>query len=220
MYRYLFPLASLALSLAAHAADADCRVPPLPQSDKTPQAADAARKLSATDPCKTVPGIRAKSLKTVWASLLSNTKLGGRRLETPPPAGIPNGAALARGGKVHVDFAALDGETVRAFRVESGGRVLLDLATPPRELDVAIGRAAPDTEFSWTLLTSAASYHGEFTVIDEAARTDVERQLGLLEEQHLDEVPRLLYQAAIYDEADLYSERDRVFVKLRKLLSL
>lgn len=219
MLRSLILLGSLSLSTAARAAP-DCTIPPLPQSDKSPQAAAAAAALRATKPCTAAPGVSVKSLKTVWASLLSNKKLGGRRLDTETPPGLPNGLALSQQGKIGFDFGAVAAEGISSFRLEADGKVLLNTATPAQQLSVPVGAATSQTSFSWQLVTRSASYHGQFTLIDAAARADVEQQLAQLEKEEMDPVSRLIYQAAIYDEADLYSERERVFATLRRQLGL
>lgn len=216
----------LALALAWPAlaqAAPECEVPPLQATEQNAKAAAVAQALRATDPCKLVPGLNGKALKTVWASLLSNRKTGGRRLETAVPEGLPNGVVLAGPAGVHFDFRDVAGEGLRAFSVEVDHKPLIGGAAPPPELDLPLARAAAGAgagTYAWTLVTRQNSYHGQFTLIDAEGRAEVEQQLAALARAELDPATRLLYQAAIYDDAGLYSERDRVFAQVRKLVEL
>jgi hypothetical protein len=215
----------LALALAWPAlalASPECEVPPLQQTQQNPKAAAAALALRATDPCKLVPGLNGKTLKSVWASLLSNRKTGGRRLDTAVPEGLPNGVVLAGPAGVHFDFRDVAGEGLRSFSVEFDHKPLLAGAVPPPELDLPLARtaAAGAGSYAWTLVTRQNSYRGQFTLLDAEGRADVEQQLEALARAELDPAARLLYQAAIYEDAGLYSERDRVFAQLRKLVEL
>lgn len=203
-------------ALTAHAAS-DCSVPLLKQSDKSAQVADAARRLRATDPCKVVPGLSAKSLGVVWAGLLSTKKTGGRRLEPAIPDGMPNGTVLAATNGVHFDLRAVAGEGIRSFQLARGGQQLLAQAGPALEFDVP---ASGSDSYQWTLVTRIATYHGEYTLADAAERDDVAQQLAQLDKAGLEPVARLLYQAAIYDDANLFVERDRVYAQLRAMLAL
>ncbi|WP_296000171.1 hypothetical protein [Rugamonas sp.] len=205
------------LTPLAHAAP-ECEVLPLPQSERSAQTVAAAKALRATDPCKLVPGLSPKSLRVVWAGLLSNRQTGGRRLDNLAPEGLPNGSVLPGPAGIHFDFRAVAAEQIRSFRLERDHAVLADTAAPPPELDVMPGGAGGD--YRWVLVTRAASYHGEFTLLDGAERRDVEQQLAALEKSGLDQVTLLLYKAAIYDDASLYSERDRVYRQLRQLVAL
>jgi len=211
-------LISLFLSgaLAAHAAT-DCSVPPLDQSDKSVKLADAAKRLRATEPCKVVPGLSAKSLGAVWAGLLSTKKTGGRRLEPAIPDGLPYGTVLACSGGVHFDLRAVAGEGIRSFQLTRSGQPLLAQATPAPEFDVAVNGG---DSYQWTLVTRIATYHGEYTLAETAERQEVEQQLAQLDKAGLEPVARLLYQAAIYDDANLFVERDRVYAQLRAMLAL
>lgn len=206
----------LSTALTAHAAS-DCSVPPLNQSDKSVQVADAARRLRATDPCKVVPGLSAKSLGVVWAGLLSTKKTGGRRLEPAVPDGMPNGTVLAATGGVHFDLRAVAGEGIRSFQLVRGGQQLLAQTGAALEFDVP---ASGSESYQWTLVTRIATYHGEYTLADAAERDEVAQQLAQLDKAGLEPVARLLYQAAIYDDANLFVERDRVYAQLRAMLAL
>ncbi|MYM39480.1 hypothetical protein [Duganella qianjiadongensis] len=207
---------SLSAALAAHAAT-DCSVPPLEQSDKSVKLADAAKRLRATEPCKVVPGLSAKSLGAVWAGLLSTKKTGGRRLEPAIPDGLPYGTVLAGSGGVHVDLRAVAGEGIRSFQLTRSGQALVLPTAAGQEFDVPVNGG---DSYQWTLVTRIASYHGEYTLAEAAERQEVEQQLAQLERAGLEPVARLLYQAAIYDDANLFVERDRVYAQLRAMLAL
>ncbi|MYN45629.1 hypothetical protein GTP23_11275 [Pseudoduganella sp. FT93W] len=207
---------SLSTAIAAHAAT-DCSVPPLGQSDKSAPVAEAAKRLRATDPCKVVPGLSGKSLGSVWAGLLSTKKTGGRRLEPAIPDGMPNGTVLAGSAGVHFDLRAVAGEGIRSFLLARGAQTLATPANGALEFDVPVSGG---DAYQWTLVTRVATYHGEYTLADAAERQEVEQQLAQLDKAGLDPVARLLYQAAIYDDANLFVERDRVYAQLRAMLAL
>lgn len=215
MFRPGLLFCSLSLCLSA-AAQTNCDIAPLPQGDGTPQVAAAARALAATNPCKVVPGFTSKSLGNVWASLLSSTRTGGRRLETPVPAGAPQGLTLPEQQMVRFDFSELTGDQLRQLRVEVDQKPLLNLVNPPAQIDLPIKGFGPDQTFLWTLTTGRSSYRAEFKLLPEADRQDVETRLQRLGTETLDPVSRLIYQAAIYDEADLYAQRDRTFRAVRR----
>ena len=115
-------------AVAQQPAKAGCTLASLPQSDRTPQTAAAARALANTDPCKVVPGFTAKSLTTVWNTLLSSSRTGGRRLETPVPPGAPQGLMLAQRQVIVFDFNAIAGEQLKSLKVEVEQKPLLNLA--------------------------------------------------------------------------------------------
>ena len=50
-----------------------------------------AQDFSKANPCTTVPGLNVKSLSSVWSALLTSSSTGGKRFDTPPPAGAPAG---------------------------------------------------------------------------------------------------------------------------------
>ena len=135
MRRSVLFLFSLSLSLSA-AAQTNCGIASLPQGEGTPQVVAAARALAATNPCKLVPGFTAKSLGSVWASLLSSTRTGGRRLESPVPVGAPQGLTLPEKQMVHFDFSELAGEQLRQLRVEVDQKPILNMTNPPAQIDL------------------------------------------------------------------------------------
>lgn len=206
---------SLSFCLGA-AAETSCGITVLPQGEGTPQVAAAARALAATNPCKLVPGFTSKSLGNVWASLLSSTRTGGRRLESPVPPGAPQGLTLPEQQMVHFDFSELVGEQLRQLRVEVDQKPLMNLANPPAQIDLPIKGFSPDQTFLWTLTTGRGSYRAEFKLLPEADRKEVETRLQRLGTESLDPVSRLIYQAAIYDDADLFAQRDRTFQAVRR----
>jgi hypothetical protein len=209
-------LVSLCLLPAAHAAT-ECVMPPLQQSEKSPQLAEATKQLRTSNPCKVVAGLSAKSLGTVWAGLLSSKKTGGRRLEPAVPDGMPNGTVLGGAGGVHFDLRSVAAEGIRSFQLVRGNQPLAVNLAAALEFDVP---ASGSEAYQWSLATRIATYHGEYTLADETERREVEAQLAQLERAALDPVARLVYQAAIYDEANLFAERDRVYQQLRALLAL
>ena len=215
MRRSVLFLFSLSLSLGA-AAQPNCGSASLPQGEGTPQVVAAARALAATNPCKLVPGFTAKSLGSVWASLLSSTRTGGRRLESPVPVGAPQGLTLPEKQMVHFDFSELAGEQLRQLRVEVDQKPILNMTNPPAQIDLPTKGLGSDQTFLWSLTTARSSYRAEFRLLPEAERQEVETRLARLGTEPIDAVSRLIYQAAIYDDADLFAQRDRAFQAVRK----
>lgn len=215
MRRSSLLLCSLSLSLGA-AAQTNCGITALPQGEGTPQVVAAARALAATNPCKLVPGFTAKSLSSVWTGLLSSTRTGGRRLESPVPVGAPQGLTLPDKEMVRFDFSELAGEQLRQLRVEVDQKPVLNLANPPAQIDLPIKGIGSDQTLLWTLTTARGSYRAEFKLLPEVERREVETRLARLGSESLDAVSRLIYQAAIYDDADLFAQRDRTYQAIRR----
>lgn len=215
MLRFGLLLCSLSFSLTG-AAQTSCGIASLPQGDGTPQVVAAARALAATNPCKLVPGFTAKSLGSVWAGLLSSTRTGGRRLESPVPVGAPQGLTLPEKQMVHFDFSELAGEQLRQLRVEVDQKPILSLINPPAQIDLPTKGIGSDQTLLWSLTTARGSYRAEFKLLPEAERQEVETRLARLGTEPLDAVSRLIYQAAIYDDADLFAQRDRTFQAVRR----
>ncbi len=193
-----------------------CTLTGLPQSERTPQMAAAARSLGNTDPCKIVPGFTAKSLATVWNSLLSSSRTGGRRLETPVPTGTPQGITLAQRQVVIFDFSEVAGEQLKSLRIDVDQKPLLNQQNPGVKVELPVTGFGPDQVFSWTLTTGRGAYRAEFKLIAESDRREVETRLSRLGTESLDPVARLLYTAAIYDDADLFAQRDHVLAEIRR----
>lgn len=213
MLKYSAILLALVMPCAVYAA-ADCAVPPLSKSDRTAAASAAAKNLAATNPCNVSPGLAMESLAGVWAKLLSNPKTGGRRLETAVPVGLPNGSTLAGPAGAHFDFQQVAAEEIRSFRLEQNGRIILSVATPPLALDVPVSAQGA---YNWSLQTRINTYRGEFTPLAGVERSRVQAQLAAVDRSGIDALSTLIYKAAIYDEADLYSERDLALMQARKL---
>lgn len=218
MLRSILLVCSAGLSLGA-AAQTTCGVVALPPGNGTPQVVAAARALAATNPCKLVPGFTAKSLSSVWTHLLSSTRTGGRRLESPVPVGAPQGLTLPEKQMIHFDFSELAGEQLRQLRVEVDQKPVLNLVNPLTQIDLPIKGFGPDQTFLWILTTGRGSYRAEFKLLPEAERQEVETRLMRLGTEDLDPVSRLIYQAAIYDDADLFAQRDRTFIAVRRTAS-
>jgi hypothetical protein len=130
---------------------------------------------------------------------------------------MPNGTVLAGSAGVRFDLRAVAGEGIRSFLLARGAQTLATPANGALEFDVPVSGG---DAYQWTLVTRIATYHGEYTLADAAERQEVEQQLAQLDKAGLDPVARLLYQAAIYDDANLFVERDRVYAQLRAMLAL
>ncbi|MEO7361093.1 MAG: hypothetical protein ABI120_12250 [Gemmatimonadaceae bacterium] len=170
-----------------------------------------ARKIETIDPCTIAPGVKVKSLRTLWANLVNGSRVGGKRFETPLPAGVPSGTVLA--GPVRFDFNAVANEQPRQFVLTAGSQVIVDRAPPPPSY--TLEHPSPETKYSWVLVTSRQSYKAKFDVLPEDESRGVASKLAALGNAVTDPLTRAFYEAAIYDDAGLYSNRDAVLDRIR-----
>ena len=75
-----------------------------------------------------------------------------------------------------------------------------------------------DVEYSWSLLTNQKTYKGKFSLVDLETQKEVEAQLDALSRSSLGDTEKLIYKAAIFDEADVYSMRDSALLEARMRL--
>jgi hypothetical protein len=204
----------------AASAESDCAPRKLPRSETSAALAQAARALMKTDPCRLVSGFTAQTLFDAWNLMVSTDKKGGLKLNTETPAGLPGGDVLGSGGVVHFDFAAVSGERIRAFNLLVDNKELISSAAPPATLEVPVVTYDEHAVFVWTLTTDRQTYRGQFHLVAAGERDIVMQKLAGLDAQSLDSVSKLFYEAAIYDDSDLYSDRDRIFLQLRRMFNL
>ena len=176
------------------------------------------RKLAVSDPCKIVPGMKAKSLAAVWGMFLSNTQRGGKRLGDDAPVGSPTGKLLQIANGVQVDFSQVAAEGLRTFSVDANGQRVASLNNPQAHF-VLSAKLVRDVEYSWSLLTNQKTYKGKFSLVDIETQKEVEAQLAALSRSNLDDTEKLIYKAAIFDEADVYSMRDSALLEARMRLA-
>ena len=175
------------------------------------------RKLAVSDPCKIVPGMKAKSLIAVWGMFLSNTQRGGKRLGDDAPVGSPTGKLLLTLNGVQIDFSQVAAEGLRTFNVDANGQRVASLNNPQPRFTLS-AKLVQDVEYSWNLLTNQKVYKGKFSLVDIDTQKEVDAQLDALNRSNLDDTEKLIYKAAILDEADVYSMRDSALLEARMRL--
>lgn len=196
----------------------DCTVNVKPGNGAKAQALaqDAAR----TNPCALVPGLTPKSFAAVWSAMLSSGKTGGKRFDTPPPGGLPTGRIMATPGGVAFNLQGAAAEGIVGLQLSSGGAPVFGSANPaPTTQAVPLARLKPGASYDWTLVTRKASYKGSFELLDAEESAAVQARLDALAAATLTPQLHLLYQAAIYDEAELYTARDQLLDELRRQLA-
>lgn len=212
-------VATIVLSVSAAAASAqDCNF-------REPEASGAkvqalGQEAARSNPCATVPGLTAKSLATVWASFVASGKIGGKRFDTAPPPGSPMGKVLASAEGVPFDLGPVTTEGVLNLTVTSKGAPLFNVVSPKQAtVFVPADRLVPGNIYDWQLKTRANSYRGSFETASGEEVAQVQARLASVEKVQQSPSLRLLYAAAIYDDAELYVARDRALAQLRILTS-
>lgn len=143
-------------------------------------------------------------------------KTGGKRFDTEPPEGTPTGRVLVAKDGLTFDFSAVGGEGLVAFQVSSQGAVLASLSAPlPVVVTVPAVKLKGGETHDWTLQTRKTQYRGQFEVLDAQEAATVRQRLAALAKSELSPQVRLLYAAAIYDDAELYGERNQALAQLR-----
>lgn len=210
----------LALSLVSSAGANAQTCQFAPSKAATAQAQFLAQEAQKTNPCVLVPGLTAKSLSSVWTSLMSSGVTGGKRFETVPPAGSPTGRVLASADGVPFDLRSLAAEGVLAVQVRTDKAAALSFGPPfAAVLVVPLQQLKPGANHDWTITTRSATYRGSFEVLEAQEAEAVRSQLDAVERASLSAQARLLYKAAVLDEAELYGERDQVLTQLRALVT-
>lgn len=182
----------------------------------TEKARALAKEAAKSNPCVTVPGMTAKSLASVWSAFTTKTKTGGKRFDTEPPEGTPTGRVLVGKDGLTFDLSAVAGEGLMSLQVSSQGAVLTSLAAPlPAVVTVPAARLKGGDVHEWVLQTRKTQYRGQFEVLDAQETAAVRQRLAALSNSELSPQLKLLYVAAIYDDADLFNERNRVLGQLR-----
>ncbi|MDY7537879.1 hypothetical protein QN372_20140 [Undibacterium sp. RTI2.1] len=192
----------------------DCQMPL--QKSNSPRTETLSKELTKANVCKTVKGLSAKSLKTVWLALLDTKSTGGKRFETPPPAGTPTGKVFIVDDKVKFDLNAVsqDGLVNLTVKVEDSGQIVKlpsYLAGRPLWID----NIKPGTSYSWVLVTKKETYRGSFEIPEADELQTIKTKLAELDQQDLSADVKLIYQAAIFDEAECYFNRELILDGLR-----
>lgn len=206
-------MVSSPVELTAAEPPAPCKVE---RVDATaPAASDKARELArnieTADPCSAAPGVKVTSLRALWANLVNGSHIGGKRFDAPLPRGVPSGTVLA--GPVRFDFSAVANEQPRRFTLTAGAQPIVDSTPPPPTY--TLENASSDATYSWVLVTARQTYKANFDVLPDDESLVVSDQLVLLGTAVADPLTRAFYEAAIYDDAGLYSDRDAVLGRIR-----
>jgi hypothetical protein len=212
-----FAAASCVL-VAGPVAAQECAISP--PSATTGKLEQLAQDVARTNPCTTVPGLKARSIKSVWAAFTSSGRTGGKRFETVPPPGTPTGRVLLTDAGVAFDLSSVAAEGVQSLEIRSRQQIVARTAgRPGTAFTVPRERLTPGETYHWLLRTGSNMYRGSFELppADEAAQ--VQSQLEAIANSGLDDRLRLLYRAAVFDEAEFYSARDEALATLRTLTS-
>lgn len=213
LHLQLAVVASLALCAVAQAEDCSFS----PQKSPPGKAQALAQEAAKINPCTTVPGLTAKSLSSVWSVLLTSATQGGKRFETIPPVGTPTGKVLATYQGVIFDLGTVIGEGVLSLQVKSAGTSVFSVSSPSQHLvTVPLDRLKPGATYDWVLDTRKTSYRASFELLDAEETRSVQTKLTAIAKTQLDEQVRLLYTAAVYDDAELYLDRDQALEELRR----
>ena len=185
-----------------------------------PKAQALALDAAKLNPCTTVPGLTVKSLANVFASLLSTPKVGGKRFETTPPDGLPEGKMMVSAQGIEFKLQLLAPEGVTGLQVRSAGVLVFSAANPAAgPLLIAPTKFKPGETYDWSISTRKANFKASFELLDLQDMADVQSKLKALQSANLAPNMRLLYAAAIFEDADLYFDRDQVLGELRRQIA-
>lgn len=174
-----------------------------------------AKEASGSNPCAVVPGLTAKSLKTVWTVLTASGRTGGKRFDTEPPVGTPTGRVLMTGNGVTFDLREVAAQRVQNLELTTDGKPVFRAAAPlPQLVVVPAERLAAGQAYGWTLRTAANIYRGDFELLSAEESAQVQSRLDAIEAARLGPQLRLLYRAAVFDDAELYGARDEALAGL------
>ena len=161
-----------------------------------------------------------QSVESVWASLMNQKKVGGKRFDTPPPGGSPTGLILPSGKGVDFDFRKLQEEKLESFMLLADGKVIHRLNNFDPEFSIQINTASTSVSYSWALKTSKNNYHGEFHLAEKDVAALVNSRITEIRSSHLDRESALLYEAIVYDDNELYAARDKALHDLADLIGM
>lgn len=196
-----------------------CRPSNLKPKARNPAQAEAQAKLahsvSNSDACRLVPGIKVQSLGSLWASLMGDSSIGGKRFNTPVPPGAPTGTVMMGPQGVAFDFDAISGERLKSFQLVDStlGHPLAQVSSPTARFNLNLERKH---RYSWTLVTSAKVYQAQFSVLDAADEEEVETRLRTVDKAGLAPTTAAFYKAAIFDDEGLYADRDAQLQHIRQ----
>ena len=211
---------SFARSSIQPGAAVSCRPGNLKPEARNPAQAQAQTKLahsvSTADACRLVPGIKVQSLGSLWASLMGDSSIGGKRFDTPVPPGAPTGTVMMGPQGVVFDFDAIAGERLTSFQLvdRTLSHPLAQVSSPRARFNLT--NLDRTHRYSWRLVTSAQVYQAQFGLLDAADETAVEDRLRTVDKAGLDPMTAAFYKAAVFDDEGLYADRDALLQHLRQ----
>lgn len=199
---------------------ADRCAPVLESKDDSAVARDLKR---AAELCRTV-ALEPKpdgnpSLKRTLAAVFAPKGTGGDRLKPPAPMGMPTGPVMPRDGQVAFDATEVASEGLVSLSITGQGVSVPASALPAGgTLLLSATQMRADTDYRWILTTRRQRYEGMFSLPDAETMTRVRSRLQALAEATPDARTRLLFEATIYDDEELFATRDLVVLAYRREL--
>lgn len=176
---------------------------------------DLSKALTQTNPCILAPGIQAQSIAQVWKTFLNHGKTGGKRFDNPP-RGIPSGTVLVRAEGLTFDLQDKVAEGLTRLNLFMGDVKVLEIRNPPSMVVVPASKLTPGASYRWQLLTQRDDYWGIMKVLDAGSQAVLQQRLTQLAATDASTEIKNVYVAAIYDDADLIFDRDRLFTDMKK----
>lgn len=175
-----------------------------------------ARAVSKTNPCMLVPGLKPQSLGEVWKAFMKHGKTGGKRFDDPP-RGIPSGTVMVRTEGLTVDLQDKMQEGLISLNIFAGSTKVVELRKPGAKVVIPADKFQAGMSYKWQLLTGRDDYWGRMTVLDATTQDTLRQRLAALATADVSPEIRNIYTAAIYEDAELIFDRDRIFSDMDKV---
>ena len=130
---------------------------------------------------------------------------------------MPTGAVMPQNGQIVFNAGELRGEGLVSLDID-GPQLSVRLRPPPGITQLPITQLKQGVEYRWVLTTKRQSYDATFQLPDAATLERTTTRLKALASLSVDATTLLILEAAIYDDEELYSSRDRVIAQLRREL--
>ena len=158
------------------------------------------------------------SIKEIFKLAFAPAPKAGDRLKPPVPAGMPTGAVMPQNGQIVFNAGELSGEGLVSLDID-GPQLNVRLRPPPGVTQLPITQLKQGVEYRWVLTTKRQAYDATFQLPDAATLERTTARLKALAGLSVDATTLLILEAAIYDDEELYSSRDRVIAQLRRELN-
>jgi hypothetical protein len=178
-----------------------------------PAKAELAKALEKTNPCVLVPGLKAQALHEVWQAFLKHGKTGGKRFDDPP-RGAPSGTVLVQAQGLTFDLRDKFTEGLVSLSVFSGVTRVAHISKPSPTVVIPAQKFEAGAVYKWQLLTEKNDYWGRIKVLDAEGQALLAQRLSALEQADVSPEIKKVYTAAIYEDADLIHDRDRLLGEL------